>query len=133
MSRLIGLLYLLSAILTLFLLVPGCASLHDPTWDIEARPTKEITHIKGHLRPEEKRADQLAPKEISELKIEYPEAFLPALPAINEGPNMSPRPVAPERVWSIYQHDEDEADRIQLPIIILDIDPEIPVPDGPST
>lgn len=120
MSKLVGFLYLLSAILTLVLLDPGCASLHDPTWDIEPRP-------------ENKRADQLTPKEISQLQIEYPEAFLPALPAINEGPNMSPRPVAPERVWSIYQHDEDESDRIQLPIIILDIDPEIPAPDGPST
>ncbi len=71
----------------------SCTSLHDPTWDIEPRPTKEVTHIKGHLRPEEKRADQLAPKEISELKVEHPEAFLPALPATDEAPQLNHKEV----------------------------------------
>jgi hypothetical protein len=123
MSKLVGFLYFLMVILTLIFLVtlvPGCASLHDPTWDIEPRP-------------ESKRSDLLTPKEVSQLQTEYPEAFLPALPVINERVEPSPVKVAPKYGWSVYRHQAGQPELLQLPLIILDIDPEIPAPDGPST
>ena len=93
------------------LLVPGCASLHDTTWDIEP---------KKHVRPEDKPANLLTPKEVGKLKKTHPEAFLPALPP----DQAEPKPVAPERVWSVWRHESDEREQLKLPIIIFEFDPD---------
>ena len=97
------------------LLVPGCASLHDTTWDIEP---------KKHVRPEDKPANELTPKEVSSLKLECPWAFIPALPALSEVPDPNAKPVAPERVWGVWRHESDEREQLKLPIIIFEFDPD---------
>ena len=116
--RLVGLMYILATVVSLAALMSlsSCAGLHDTTWDIG--PTKNF-HKKA-VKPEDKPANLLTPKEVGELKKTHPEAFLPALPP----EQAEPKPVAPERVWSVWRHESDEREQLKLPIIIFEFDPD---------
>ena len=105
--------YILATVVSLAALMSlsSCASLHDTTWDIEP---------KKYVRPEDKPANLLTPKEVGKLKKTHPEAFLPALPP----DQAEPKPVAPERVWSVWRHESDEREQLKLPIIIFEFDPD---------